>query len=405
MSCDLLHVRPSWLFLPYLLNTGCVTLALSLRPKLAGFFCSTSSTNKPNLDSFICSRISPALRSLHLGYPATQDMDKHIRHQSTLDDGTILRQIVYESVLADNVDGSPTIFNNSHLPQDRLPRPVPEPSEAPYSFGRWLPLIQRLRHSRPNIVGVMTEIQARVVKLKPAQVILLVQASNASILTGQLNRSLAEDLQEEVYPAFSTLRFPYEGLFMRLDACSPKDGKTTVPGQRSVHSVEDVVLMLTTSNRACNAMLRDIVAGTPEISIFFLPFDKKMDTKREYRVFCAPGSCRITAISQYSWHQPWLLSTRPNIMRNAAKDITKGAGLIRSMIVDHLDEETPQDKLLIEQGFTFDVAYDDGRRKLELVELNVFGARSGCGSCLFNWAEDFDLLYGERKAVEFRVTF
>jgi hypothetical protein len=43
-----------------------------------------------------------------------------------------------------------------------------------------------------------------------------------------------------------------------------------------------------------------------------------------------------------------------------------------------------------------------------LIELNSFGTRSGCGSCLFHWLRDGDILYskgtGNGKKVEFRVS-
>jgi hypothetical protein len=54
------------------------------------------------------------------------------------------------------------------------------------------------------------------------------------------------------------------------------------------------------------------------------------------------------------------------------------------------------------EGFTFDVlAAPVG--KLLLVEINPFGAMSGCGSCLYHWIKDARLLYGWEDKVEFRI--
>lgn len=53
-----------------------------------------------------------------------------------------------------------------------------------------------------------------------------------------------------------------------------------------------------------------------------------------------------------------------------------------------LDSRRHMDDLLLKQGFSFDVFYDEEHDKCELVELNVFGIRSGCGSCLFHWVVD-----------------
>jgi hypothetical protein len=62
------------------------------------------------------------------------------------------------------------------------------------------------------------------------------------------------------------------------------------------------------------------------------------------------------------------------------------------------------DQLLLEQGYSFDVFYGEGEERPSLVELNVFGAGSGCRSCLFHWIDDMDRLYGEGEHVEFRIT-
>ncbi|KAH6028547.1 hypothetical protein HBI54_229090 [Parastagonospora nodorum] len=49
--------------------------------------------------------------------------------------------------------------------------------------------------------------------------------------------------------------------------------------------------------------------------------------------------------------------------------------------------------MLLRYGFSFDVVLqDDG--SVQLVELNPFGAMSGCGACLFNWIIDARMLYG-----------
>lgn len=58
------------------------------------------------------------------------------------------------------------------------------------------------------------------------------------------------------------------------------------------------------------------------------------------------------------------------------------------------------------QGFTFDVVeiLGDEGGVVQLVELNPFGAMTGCGSCLFQWVRDAEVLYGVMgEKVEFRV--
>ncbi|KND86606.1 hypothetical protein TOPH_08729 [Tolypocladium ophioglossoides CBS 100239] len=99
------------------------------------------------------------------------------------------------------------------------------PSEAPYSFKRWLPLIMPSRNISPTALQTVT--------LSAAQAKLLVIASQGSIVAGSFNRTYAEDLDDEILPAFSGLKFPAEGLFMREQLLS-QDGVHKVPGRASL---------------------------------------------------------------------------------------------------------------------------------------------------------------------------
>mgnify|MGYP004501280199 CR=1 FL=1 len=60
-------------------------------------------------------------------------------------------------------------------------------------------------------------------------------------------------------------------------------------------------------------------------------------------------------------------------------------------------------RALFKYGFSFDVALRHNGM-VQLVEVNPFGALSGCGACLFSWVEDGRVLYGLEKEVEFVVT-
>jgi hypothetical protein len=94
--------------------------------------------------------------------------------------------------------------------------------------------------------------------------------------------------------------------------------------------------------------------------------------------------------------------------------ILDSAQNIRNAIVETNPHEQ-RSMLLRSQGFTFDVMYDEDTEKCCLTELNAFGTRSGCGSCLFQWLKDENVLYrngrglghgaktGEME-VEFRIS-
>ena len=56
---------------------------------------------------------------------------------------------------------------------------------------------------------------------------------------------------------------------------------------------------------------------------------------------------------------------------------------------------------LEKEGFVFDVF--DTTSEMQLVEVNPFGAMSGCGSCLFHWIRDAKTLYGRKEGIEVRL--
>ncbi|PTD02808.1 hypothetical protein HYE67_010682 [Fusarium culmorum] len=140
-------------------------------------------------------------------------------------------------------------------------------------------------------------------------------------------------------------------------------------------------------------MTKSLEGGKPVIDLFLLPFIHRMGSKREYRVYCAPLMGAIAAVN---------LENNRKVMPKIWSGIQK----IHHDIMEGLDLVNQLDQLLLKQkqGYSFDVFYDETEERSSLVELNVFGARSGCGSCLFHWIDDLDKLYGEGEHVEFRIT-
>ncbi|KAE8446279.1 hypothetical protein EG329_012365 [Mollisiaceae sp. DMI_Dod_QoI] len=275
------------------------------------------------------------------------------------------------------------------------------PSELPQSFARWLPLILRSRNIPLELIQtfILTTQDAR----------LILDASKSSLHTREPNRIYAEELAE-LATSLQSLNFPPEGLFLRLDACSPKDG---VLGVRPLKSTEEIALRLTTSHRATNSILRCVERGDEGIELFFLPYDEKMRTEKEYRAFCAPSEGSVRGVSQYRWHKPNLFSSRPEEeIKEIMRKVMDGILSIHGEILDEVKKRGGEmDKLLLEQGFSFDVMFEEESGRCELIELNSFGARSGCGSCLFHWLKDLDVLYGRSSdgdvkadELEFRIS-
>ncbi|EGR45725.1 uncharacterized protein TRIREDRAFT_123455 [Trichoderma reesei QM6a] len=306
----------------------------------------------------------------------------------------------YKHVQQDLENGITVHYNtNFHTAAEAPGYPIP--SNKPFSYDIWLPLILRSR-------GIAAS-DLQVIVLRRPQIELLAKAAAASIHTRVLNRSYAEDLQEEVYPAFQSLKFPPEGLFVRLGACSPKDGAPATPGVLAFHSVEDIVLRMTTSLRTWSALTNVLNSDAEETHAYFLPFDSRLQSSREYRVFCCPESLRITAVSQYEWHKPWIYAEENrDMMGDRAQRITGCIERVHEDIIEFMQaqEDGELQKVIRSQGFTFDVFYDGDANQCSLIELNTFGVRSACGSCLFHWLRDRELLYGEGGLTDiaFRVT-
>lgn len=112
-------------------------------------------------------------------------------------------------------------FNTSFHSTEEAPG-LNRPSEDPYSFKRWLGLILSTRDIALQAVQAIT--------LSRSQARLLLDAAEGSLQTRTVNRMFAEDIDEEIEPLLRKhLVFPPEGLFLRLDACSLKDGAHLVP--------------------------------------------------------------------------------------------------------------------------------------------------------------------------------
>ena len=244
------------------------------------------------------------------------------------------------------------------------------------------------------------------IKLPGSFLTTLVRAFAVGIYMGRINASDAEDL-EETFPRTTTRGINIAELlqngryFVRLNTCSLKDA--FAGGTGPVTSVKQLWTRLATSHRAHNGVMsmRAFDISAP-IYLYLFPWDDDLRTELEYRVFCSPGGGRIAAISQYKWHDRWYHADKSlDEQRKIAKRVLEGTEVIHRQLMGH----PAMTHELRNAGYTFDVAESmDGGEGVRLIELNDFGALSGCGSCLFQWIKDARLLYGLQPEVELRVT-
>ncbi|KAF6809730.1 hypothetical protein CMUS01_13620 [Colletotrichum musicola] len=309
-----------------------------------------------------------------------------------------MKKIDFAEVQADKKNWTTTQFNTSCHTQAEAPDKSPA-TEEPYSYSKWLPVILRSRG--------LPAFACQRITLTSLQVNVLIEACNASIQIGRINLSVAEDLNDQIAPAFSQLVFPPEGLFVRLNVCSPKDGAQKVPGKVSLHTIEEIILRLVTSCRCRSALERCVAAGTP-VELFFMPFDRRLSPDKEYHVFSRPEDLRITGISQYRWHEPWrYVNQSEDQQREIMQTICSAADDFVSQIYYHTETNADLAFQFLKQGVSFDLFYDELSKEVEMVELNPFGIRSPSGSCLFHWVKDRRILYDEdrKKGIEFWVSF
>ena len=231
-------------------------------------------------------------------------------------------------------------------------------------------------------------------------------ACNVALITGHIATSDLEDLDDS-FPSTTTRGIALETLlhetefFARLDTCSLKDA---LIGKGPVKNTRDLWMRLATSLRGTagiKALRQDNIDNPTYLYLF--PWNASMDNRLEYRVFCAPCGGRVSAISQYQWHSIWYHGTKEAAAQErVSRRVLEGAEEIHAQILAH----SMMTDSMRRRGFSFDVLENGGGDgDIQLIELNHFGAMSGCGSCLFHWIRDARVLYGLEDGVEFGVAF
>ena len=309
-------------------------------------------------------------------------------------------------------------YNTSHHSHADITRVLPDvdhhvPDLHTEHLDNWLPVIASSQHVRSY----------HIVELSRRCVSALVSARAGWAFNERIIPSVMEDLME-CFPLITSTTITAghtsssppvnhniaellanDDFFVRLDGCSPKDGQ----GPSRPRTLKHVITKLVTSVRAWRA-LEETLQGRNEqkARLYLLPFRPHMNPDREYRVFCPPktGVHRIAAISQYRWGQPWKGGNVGEQSEQTSQRVLEGTKQLHRNIVRHSETLREDGKAwvmenFVKDGFTFDV-FDTGE-EIQLVEVNPFGAMSGCGSCLFHWIRDGEVLYGKRGEVEFRV--
>jgi hypothetical protein len=250
----------------------------------------------------------------------------------------------------------------------------------------------------------------------------LLRCHGAWVATNRIHVSLLNEVVETIQSTKSgkklaTLLDGKRQWFIRLDQMSPKD--SPMGGKLPSSTFEEVVTKICSSMRTYGCLTREFEEAKKEgteaqIKLVLNPWDAGMDPGKEFRVFVPPPAAKtgqdanatefaISAISQYRWpmefEAPWGFD-----LQQTVDLIDVGAKKVLEDIVVYTEKALSKDNmgLLLRYGFSYDVALkQDG--SVQLVEINPFGALSGCGACLLNWVLDGNVLYGLEEP-QFTVT-
>jgi hypothetical protein len=311
-------------------------------------------------------------------------------------------------------------FNSSFHKLEEIAAAIPNTSNfthsnppwTAYGYTLWLPVIAKSQGLQdPQVFQIPSFLFED-----------LMRCHSSWVTCGKINQQILEEAAEtwESCKSGTILKTLFNGTkewFVRLDQMSPKDSPL-VPG--AVRSIKDLVTKLASSMRAYGALHREAQEAIKQgrditMTGVLNPWNGNMDASYEFRVFVPPPAARqvddptlndlkIAAVSQYKWHSPFKVSGGMTIQQTADK-VYDGAIAILQEIIEYTNQSLDRDiqALLIKHGFSFDVTLQKGN-EVQLVELNPFGALSGCGACLFNWIIDGHALYGLEDEVVFLIT-
>jgi hypothetical protein len=303
-------------------------------------------------------------------------------------------------------------FNTTHHSHDEIIKVIPEtptfthgiPPWTPYSYTIWRKLIAKsqglINHHILDIPSFLYED------------LMLLHSSwlRCSDISAASIEGIIEDWSaSKSGKKLAALLDGTKRWFIRLDQMSPKD--SPIGGGLPSSTFADVVTKICSSMRAFGSIQnaieeaeRDRNESGPKIQLILNPWNDGMDPAKEFRVFVPPPAARgitephiddlkISGISQYRWHQPLQLPPGRTVQW-VVDCATEGAQRMLAAIVPYMGSKmgTDMQNLLLEHGFSFDIALqEDG--SVQLIEMNPFGAMSGCGACLFNWLLDARMLY------------
>lgn len=181
-----------------------------------------------------------------------------------------------------------------------------------------------------------------------------------------MNRNLdkLKDLENEIYQYMK--EYQDWKWFVKLNSVSPKDRSVSGKELKYDNPV-DIILRLTECNRTFTFICED-----PDSCIVLR---KWYDIPRSMEFRCFIRKNKLRAISQYHCDDffPELIGKKEYILSKIKEFYMKNSSRIPY-------EDAVMDICIL-------------NKEVYLIEFNQFGAETACGSCLYNWDLDYQILY------------
>jgi len=234
-------------------------------------------------------------------------------------------------------------------------------------------------------------------------------------LISSIDECISQHRNKEVNSSVAT-----SPIFCRLNECSMK--QSTNYKVRPFSDGAEILDGLLRDRRIISWLGMTKKYNIKSTTIYLSDFDSSFATKNEYRVFVWKG--KVTGISQYRWFPTdeteyhteenarrisedilYFLEGKDGLLSQLLKDQKSkkrarhglsGNPSVQVAEASQLEEELDGDEKN-ELVLVADVVYTEGR--VYLVEINLFGGETGCGSSLFHWKRDEPVLYGDGKSV------
>jgi len=214
-----------------------------------------------------------------------------------------------------------------------------------------------------------------------SKLINLTSADKQSIISSKVDINISKDLLNKLDKTIDKIKTSTSKnkVFVRLYSLSPKNPSSNI-NDLAVENTHELIKLLSNSPRAINSLSENYDNG-----IMLREFHEDLPTSNEFRLF-VKGYC-LRAISQYYCYEYLPELENDNIKKKIINwfHIVKNKIDYMDCVIDIVIWEDKEDSYM--------------NLGIWIIEINSFGAGLLAGSSLFNWVNDYEILYNSREPV------